>query len=415
MLEGASAEDNIAELVNFVCEHELLYLQPGIFPQIIPIIIEILKYPGKYRSSILQQSACLTLIRFMSVSSKFCQSKIQFLMGILGATKNIVMKCNIVIGLSDLTFRFPNIIEPWTHYFYGTLHEENRELRLTAVKMISHLILHEMIRVKGQISDLALCIVDADHEIQNTTKQFFKEIAHKSNILYNVLPDIISRLSSTTITLEEEKYRTIMKYIMGLINKDRQVESLIEKLCLRFRMSNDERQWRDIAYCLSLLSYSEKSMKKLIDNIQCFKEKVQNDEVYECFKTIISNSLKLAKPELKAIVQDFETKLQNCFNYQQADDDTVAAEVNRSLIEMPPPKRIPKRGKKVVPKKQAQKEYSDESDSDNDDERETNAERRRNATPQRSTRKKVTKVVESDSSSSSSSGKQNSNSKYVQY
>lgn len=214
--------------------------------------------------------------------------------------------------MSDLTFRFPNIIEPWTTHIYSTLHENNITLRLTAVKMLSHLILHEMIRVKGQISDLAMCLVDPVTEIRTMTEQFFKEISQKSNILYNVLPDIISRLSDASSKVEEGKYQNIMKYIMALIHKDKQVESLVEKLCLRFKITNSERQWRDIGFCLSLLAYNEKTMKKLIDHVPNFKDKVQVQEVYDAFKLIINNTNKNAKQELKTIVQEFETKLEEC-------------------------------------------------------------------------------------------------------
>ncbi|XP_067627986.1 condensin complex subunit 1 [Eurosta solidaginis] len=311
-LVGATAEDNIAELINHICEDVLLYAENSLLGKIFPYVMEICKYPVKYRDQSLQQAATLTLIRFMSVSSSFCDANMPFLMNILSHTKNIKIKCNIVIGLSDLTFRFPNIIEPWTGHFYSTLHEKNTELRLTAVKMLSHLILHEMIRVKGQIADLAMCIVDPDDEIKNITQQFFKEIANKSNILYNVLPDIISKLSDINLNVEEEKYRTIMRYILGLIQKDRQVETLVEKLCLRFPVTREERQWRDIAYCLSLLSYNERTIKKLTDNIQHYKDKVQIDEVYQSFKLIISNTSKLAKPELKAAVTELETRINEC-------------------------------------------------------------------------------------------------------
>ncbi|XP_062136373.1 condensin complex subunit 1 [Drosophila sulfurigaster albostrigata] len=311
-LVGATAEDNIAEEINAICEDMLLYNPSALMSKIYPIIIEICKKPGEYRDPQLQQAATLTLARLMTVSSKFCESNMSFLMNILNLTKNMKIKCNTVVGLSDLTFRFPNIIEPWTSHFYAQLHEENSELRLTAVKMLSHLILHEMIRVKGQIADLALCIVDESDEIKNITQQFFKEIANKSNILYNVLPDIISKLGDINLHLEEDKYRTIMRYILGLIQKDRQIETLVEKLCLRFPLTRTERQWRDIAYCLSLLSYNERALKKLIDNVQHFKDKVQIDEVYQSFKLIISSTSKLAKPELKAVVAEFETRLNEC-------------------------------------------------------------------------------------------------------
>ncbi|XP_075166034.1 CAP-D2 condensin subunit [Haematobia irritans] len=320
-LVGATAEDNIAELINHICEDVLLYNQNSLLLKIFPYVMEICKYPAKYRDTALQQAATLALIRFMCVSSRFCEAHIPFLMNILQHSKNIKIKCNIVIGLSDLTFRFPNIIEPWTGSIYATLHTQDTELRLTAVKMLSHLILHEMIRVKGQIAELAMCIVDNNADIKNITQQFFKEIANKSNILYNVLPDIISKLSDTSTNLEEEKYHIIMRYILNLIQKDRQVETLVEKLCLRFPVTREERQWRDIAYCLSLLSYNEKTIKKLIDNIQYFKDKVQIDEVYQSFKTIISNTSKLAKPELKTIVTELETRINECLQVRQPGEE----------------------------------------------------------------------------------------------
>ncbi|XP_055617518.1 condensin complex subunit 1 isoform X2 [Toxorhynchites rutilus septentrionalis] len=317
LLSGATAEDTIAEKITYICETEMLYTKESLLGRFVPTIIEVCKHPNRYKDDLLQKSSVLTLIRLMSVSSSFCETNMPFLMNILQHTKNNHIKCNIVIGLSDLTFRFPNVIEPWTSHMYATLHEKNTELRLTAVKMLSNLILHEMIRVKGQISDLAMCIVDSVAEIRTITEQFFKEIANKSNILYNVLPDIISRLSDPSLALEEEKYHIIMQHIIGLINKDKQIESLVEKLCLRFRVTSEQRQWRDIAFCLSLLSYNEKTIKKLSENIGCFKDKVQYDEILGSFKTIISNTNKLAKPELKNAVAEFESRLEECLTINE--------------------------------------------------------------------------------------------------
>lgn len=296
---GASAEDAFAEQINHICEQEMLFSKESLLRRFSPMIIEVLKFPSKYKQEELQQAAVLALIHIMSVSSKFCENNIPFLMNIFQHTKNIKIKCNIIIGLSDFTFRFPNVIEPWSGQLYSTLHDKDNELRLTTVKILAHLISHEMILVRGQISDLAICIVDENLEIKTITQQFFKEIANKSNILYNALPDIISRLSDPSLNLVEVNYHIIMKYIIGLINKDRQVESLIEKLCFRFRITNQERQWRDIAFCLSLLTYTEKTIKKLMENIRFFKDKVQVEEVYNSFKQIINNTLKLAKIDLK--------------------------------------------------------------------------------------------------------------------
>lgn len=186
------------------------------------------------------------------------------------------------------------------------------------------------VQVTGQLADIASCIVDPNEEIQNVTKEFFHQlVASKEAEYFKILPDIISRLSSNDTPIEEDKFRIIMKYLMELIQKDRQVENLVEKLCVRFRNTNKERQWRDVAYCLSLLNHSEKTMRKLIDNIGAYKDKIQNDEIYDSFKTIVSNANKqVTKLELKNLAKELDTKLQQCLEIDQNGGD-VSMNENR--------------------------------------------------------------------------------------
>lgn len=47
--------------------------------------------------------------------------------------------------------------------------------------------------------------------ISDMARMFFMELSQKGNTLYNVMPDIISRLSTPELKLEEEKFKTIMK------------------------------------------------------------------------------------------------------------------------------------------------------------------------------------------------------------
>lgn len=389
---GQSNDDVFAEQINAICEKELLSHKDSIFRKFIPMIVEFLKYPAKFSHPDLQRACLLSLVHIMSVSSEFCERNMQFLMNIFAHAQDIDIKCNVIIGMSDLTFRFPNVIEPWSAHMYSTLHDDNRDLRLTSVRILAHLISHEMILVKGQISDLAMCLVDHDDEIRVTTQVFFKEIANKSNILYNVLPDIISRLSDPKLKLEEGKYQTIMKYIIGLINKDRQIEGLVEKLCYRFKVTEQERQWRDIAYCLSLLSYTEKTIKKLIEHIVLFKDKVQVDEVYNYFRHIISSTSKQAKPELKAVVQDFEMKLEECLsidtNRNKADGDDESP-VKKAPQTVHRPGRM--NGKKGNLRKGAKKATVEYESSDSDEGLENHPPKKQRG------RRAERRVVESDS------------------
>jgi hypothetical protein len=46
-----------------------------------------------------------------------------------------------------------------------------------------------MIKVKGQLGEMAKCVEDEDVRIQDLAKLFFSELSTKENAIYNNLPD----------------------------------------------------------------------------------------------------------------------------------------------------------------------------------------------------------------------------------
>ncbi len=83
----------------------------------------------------------------------------------------------------------------------------------------------------------------------------------------------------------------------------------MEKLCQRFRLTEDPRQWRDIAFCLSLLPFkSERSVKKLIEGLPNYRDKLHEEVVYQRFTEILQkvvcllylNPLSLLTPLVQA-------------------------------------------------------------------------------------------------------------------
>lgn len=74
-----------------------------------------------------------------------------------------------------------------------------------------------MIRVKGQVSELALTLMDSDEQIRAETKQFFKDLSNKGNALYNSMPDILSRLTDPDLNLEENDFQDILKQVFSVV------------------------------------------------------------------------------------------------------------------------------------------------------------------------------------------------------
>ncbi|XP_048478584.1 condensin complex subunit 1 [Plutella xylostella] len=355
-LEGAVADDADAEYVRSVCERDIVGPDASL-ARYLPLLRHLLTNPAKCTPK-LQAAAALTFTRFMLVSSTVCEEGLQLMVTVLKRSKNVALRTNLTIAFSDLTLRFPNLTQPWTHHIYHILSDEELEVRQCAVKMLSFLVLHEMVRVKGQIADMALCCADKDPRVAAMTRLFFKQLSQKGNALYNVMPDIISRLSDPELNVPEEQYRVIMKYITSLIQKDRQMEALIEKLCQRFKLSTEERQWRDLAYCLSLFSYNERSLKKLMENMDCYKDKLHCKGVIECFNTLMSNTNKMAKNEIKALVQELSDKIEECFAVTDKDAD-------EEMEERGEPRAAP--APRATPRKKPARRNRRKSSSSNDE------------------------------------------------
>lgn len=250
----------------------------------------------------------------MMISSDFCDSNLRLLFTLLEKSPLPGVRSNIMIALGDLSIRFPNLIEPWTPHLYGRLRDTSREVRKTSAIVMTHLILKDMVKVKGQVSEMAVLLIDSDQEIASLAKNFFTELSNKGNAVYNLLPDIISRLSDPDTGVEEESFHTIMRHLLSYITKDKQTESLVEKMCHRFRTARTERQWRDLAHCLALLPFSEKGFSKMQDCFDCYGDKLSDDAVYNAFLTVIGKLRRGAKPELKTQIDEFEHKLNVCHN-----------------------------------------------------------------------------------------------------
>ncbi|CAF5140038.1 unnamed protein product, partial [Rotaria socialis] len=55
------------------------------------------------------------------------------------------------------SFRYPLAFAAYSNDVYGCLRDRSDNVRLAALKTISNLVLKEMVKPKGQISEIALC------------------------------------------------------------------------------------------------------------------------------------------------------------------------------------------------------------------------------------------------------------------
>uniref|UniRef100_A0A3Q2VXR9 Condensin complex subunit 1 n=1 Tax=Haplochromis burtoni TaxID=8153 RepID=A0A3Q2VXR9_HAPBU len=257
-LIGASAEDTEAELIRNICETELL-AEENLLSAFLPLLVRVCGSPGRYSHPQLTTAACLALSQYMMISPSVCEENIRLMFTVLERSTLPVVRANAIIALGDLTVRFPNILEPWTQNLYARLSDEVPSVRQTAVTVLTQLVLKDVLKVKGQVSEVAVLLIDPDSHINSLALNFFNELATKDNAIYNLLPDIISRLSDPERGMNAQ---------------------LCTMSCFRF-LTASTRQWCDLAVSLSLLSMCERGFKRLQECWECYSDKLTEPGVYQ--------------------------------------------------------------------------------------------------------------------------------------
>uniref|UniRef100_A0AAJ7WJJ1 Condensin complex subunit 1 n=1 Tax=Petromyzon marinus TaxID=7757 RepID=A0AAJ7WJJ1_PETMA len=278
----------------------------------VPLLDAVCTNPSRYGEPALLTAATLSLAKFMTLSPQLCESRLRLLFTVLERSSLPGVRANTMVALGDLAFRFPNLLEPWTAHLYARLKDDCAVVRSCSLRVLAHLVVSDMVKVRGHISNVAALLVDKDPSIASQARAFFTELAKKDNALYNALPDIVSRLSDPEEGIAEEPFHTVMRQLFSYIQKDRQVESLVEKLCHRFRTTSCERQWRELAFCLGELPWGERATRRLLDNFSCVSDKLADPRLYTALTAATQRQRKAGgatRPEHKALLDELEERL----------------------------------------------------------------------------------------------------------
>lgn len=283
----------------------------------------------------LRSSALLALSKLMVVDSAACEANLQLLFTLLqNRSVEAALRSNLVIALGDLALRFPNVLEPWTEHIYRPLGDPDTGVRKNTLMVLTHLILNDMMKVKGHIAKMAVCLEDEDPRISALAQLFFHELAKKeykgTSPIYNLLPDILSNLSRET-ALSRAQYQSVMQQLLGYIKKDKQGDALVEKLCQRFAATDDRVQWRNVAFCLGQLPLSEKGVRKLAECFKLYKAALADGEVADTIAGILAKAKKsAAKQDLKALVEELEAKIEASAVEMAEEEEAAAAAAKRA-------------------------------------------------------------------------------------
>ena len=165
--------------------------KPHLFKVSLPLCFKIpqMKYLHFCQNRTLRMAAILSFSKFLCVSSQFCDEHHRLLFKILETSKDPTIRSNIVIALGDVAVCFSNIIDENSNELYKGLSDRNLVVKKNTLMVLTHLILNGMIKVKGQLGEMAKCLEDEEARIADLARLFFTELSTKDNAIYNNLPD----------------------------------------------------------------------------------------------------------------------------------------------------------------------------------------------------------------------------------
>ena len=245
--------------------------------QFLPLVESIAKSEAiRSNDAMLFGIAVHTLSKCMLVSQESCAAHLELIKSISNSdTVEPKVRSNLVILMGDLAMRFPNLFENHAGALYERLSDTDENVRKVALVVVSHLVLTNMVKPRGHMSDIAVCLEDESTSIVDAARLFFKELAAKDNALMVLLPDTISSLYRKNLDFDTAK--SILQFLLSFVDLQRDLTSLVDKLCQQFSNSPEVRSWRYLSYCLSMLNHTDSSIERLASHFKLFKDALHDE------------------------------------------------------------------------------------------------------------------------------------------
>ncbi|RKP14096.1 armadillo-type protein, partial [Piptocephalis cylindrospora] len=293
---GGGGEDEVVmEAMHLLRERHLLYGEDALLAP----FAGILPYIASSRAElhpILLLSATLSLGKIMCVSATYCEKHLPLLLTLMQRTTSLPsLRGNLVIILGDLTVSFASLLEPHVASLYGRLKDKDSRVRRAALLVLTHLILHGMIKVKGHLGDLAGSLEDTDTRNVDLARLFFSQLAAKDPLsLLSHLPDLISHLSSSPhgALPDEASFARVMRFLLPLAISATGGGGAGKGTGGESRVAQEGvRQWRDAALCISLLPIrTEKTFRHLQDALPLYRHTLHDPVVLGHFRDVLGRA-----------------------------------------------------------------------------------------------------------------------------
>jgi condensin complex subunit 1 len=173
------------EILHEIAESKIIYdnVIGAMMPIVRNVVQKIINNKGNLSNgainTALAHCCTVTLFKFAAISKKFCHESIETVIELIQKDMDSALVVKSLLGLSDLIKRTPQIVEPFSHRLFETLDSPHRSVKKISMIIITHLILNDLLKIKGEIVDIIMKLIDPDIEIRKFTELFLIQLHKK--------------------------------------------------------------------------------------------------------------------------------------------------------------------------------------------------------------------------------------------
>ncbi|KAI3634184.1 hypothetical protein MIR68_007788 [Amoeboaphelidium protococcarum] len=317
-----NSEDAIGDTLLSIRYEQLLNGQSSLLRLGLQLVQIVLRVPDI--NTFVRRQAIFALGNLMLLSPQCCYQKIKVLCSTALQSQDDVSQINTVLLLGDLYVCHSNIMHDNVDWLFTFLTNGGRRVKQNVLMVLTNLVSKGLLKSKNHLSQIAMCLQEEDQIVRDLAKVFFSSLAEKDNAVYNNLSDIIGILSSQDQNLEMPKFQELMKYLFTFLDKERQYENIIERICQKGTLCQDQIQLMKLTFCLTLLPYNtERQFKKFADGINSMADKMQSSQSKKHVSIVLQKCRRNISAVYQSQIDDLERRLNEVLLKNEQDSETA--------------------------------------------------------------------------------------------
>ncbi|CAJ0569284.1 unnamed protein product, partial [Mesorhabditis spiculigera] len=317
VLKANDANDQEFSIAIDVANAQLMQqLHPSfILARVVPLVTYCIRAKGTSDKTRCQASTALA--KMVPLCRHFAKKSSFLITLLMTAASDPTIRENLLVAMADIYEFVPIPFDNYQSELFNMCRDVDPLVRETALLVLLHVTTDGLVQNRSGVADVARCFVDTSQDVQAMARVFFQEFATKKNMVFNAMPDFLSRLTRNPKQIPFPAFQLIMTPLLEYL-EPAENDDMVVRVVQRLEALDEESLERNelmplyFVWVLNMVSKSEKSFSKIREHRKAVERFLHIPGFYDHLHTTLEQLKKVASPNAhyKTDVEQFieETK-----------------------------------------------------------------------------------------------------------